>query len=133
MFAILFLLFTLVPALELYLLIAIGSRIGATTTIALVILTGIVGAGLAKAQGFLVLQKIQHNLANGQMPALNLTHGAFVLVGGLLLLTPGFLTDVIGFSFLLPFTRYVYIGMLQNYFKRRIQNSDAIKVEYREL
>ena len=147
MFPILFLLFTIVPVLELYLLITVGSKIGVFPTIAIVILTGIWGAGLARMQGFRVLTEIQNQLANGNLPTQELVHGAMVLTGGLLLLTPGFLTDIMGFLLLIPITRSIFIAAAGRYFRHRIHvlqtftpsnnenNEDpkTIKVEYREL
>jgi UPF0716 protein FxsA len=97
MFGILILLFTLVPALEFYLLFSIGSEIGAANTFGIIILTGVVGAALAKMQGLAILGKLQSELNQGKMPAAEIAHGFIVFGGGLLLLTPGFMTDVLGF------------------------------------
>ncbi len=81
MFLKLLILFTVIPLVELALLIEIGQKVGLTNTIALVILTGIIGAALARSQGFGIIQKIQAELAQGQIPADSLIHGAFILVG----------------------------------------------------
>ena len=132
MFLTLLMLFTVVPFVELYLLIVIGARIGAFTTIIIVILTGILGAALARNQGFRVLRELQVTTAQGQMPGKEMIHGALVLVGGLLLLTPGFLTDLLGFSLLTPFTRNFYVQKITDYFRRRMQ-PPSISVDYREL
>ena len=83
---------------ELYLLIMLGARIGAMPTIGLIVLTGIVGASLARQQGLSVLAKIQREMATGIPPTKELVEGALILVGGLVLLTPGILTDIFGFS-----------------------------------
>jgi len=91
--------------MELYILIEAGRIIGLGATIGLIMLTGAAGAWLARSQGVEILRKIQEETAQGQMPAITLIDGALVLVGGLLLLTPGFFTDVLGFSFLVPMTR----------------------------
>jgi len=101
----LLLLFTVVPAVELALLIKVGTFIGVSSTLTLIILTGIVGASLAKMQGFLVLSKIQQSLDRGVMPNNELIDGVMILVGGIVLLTPGFITDALGFFLLLPPTR----------------------------
>ena len=89
MFLILVLLFTCIPALELYLLFSVGAQIGAINTILIIIGTGIVGASLAKSQGLELLFKIQDQLNKGQMPTGQLLQGFLVMGGGLLLLTPG--------------------------------------------
>ena len=105
MFLRLFILFTFVPIIELAILIEIGSRVGTFHTIMLIITTGIVGALLAQSQGLAVIRKIQEELTFGRPPAGELVDGLFVLVGGLLLVTPGIITDIVGFVFLLPITR----------------------------
>ncbi len=111
MFGILLLLFTIVPALEIFLFIEIGGKIGAFNTFAIVIVTGIVGATLAKSQGLAILQKIQNELNQGALPADQIIHGLLVFGGGLLLLTPGFLTDILGLSMVFPGTRHLLIGL----------------------
>ncbi|MFH1360383.1 MAG: FxsA family protein [Candidatus Omnitrophota bacterium] len=105
MFAYLFLLFTIVPAVELMLLIKVGTYIGAFNTVLLIILTGVWGAHLARLQGFLIVRKINESLAQGQMPTEEMLEGFMVFCGGVLLLTPGFITDLLGFLLLIPFTR----------------------------
>jgi len=132
LFLTLLLLFTVVPFIELYLLIVIGARIGALTTIMIVILTGIIGAALARNQGFRVLRELQTTTAQGQMPGREMIHGALVLIGGLFLLTPGFLTDALGFSLLIPHTRNYWVQKITDYFRRRMQ-PPSISVDYREF
>lgn len=105
MFPYLILLFTVLPALELVLLIKIGASIGAGNTFSLIILTGILGASLARIQGFSVLRNIQDSLSRGQMPTEEMLDGVMIFVGGIVLLTPGFITDIIGFMLLIPWTR----------------------------
>ena len=107
MFLRLFILFTFVPIIELAILIEIGSRVGTFHTIMLIITTGIVGALLAQSQGLAVIRKIQEELSFGRPPAGELVDGLFVLVGGLLLVTPGIITDIVGFVLLLPITRNI--------------------------
>ena len=104
-FPILLLLFLLVPLLEIYLLIVVGGIIGALPTVVLVVLTAVIGAALARHQGLATLQRLQATLARGETPAFEMLEGALLLVGALLLLTPGFFTDVLGFACLLPPTR----------------------------
>lgn len=121
MFLKLFLAFTLIPALELYLLIEVGSRIGALNTISLILLTGMAGAWLAQSQGLRVIRSIQEKTAQGLAPSSELIQGIMVLVGGITLLTPGFITDIIGLSLIMPGTRHLYARAIENYIKRNIQ------------
>ncbi|MGD8620170.1 MAG: FxsA family protein [Gammaproteobacteria bacterium] len=104
-FPVLLLLFLLVPLLEIYLLIVVGGIIGALPTVALVVLTAVIGAALARHQGLATLQRVQASLARGEAPAIEMLEGALLLVGALLLLTPGFFTDALGFVCLVPPTR----------------------------
>jgi UPF0716 protein FxsA len=124
MFSLLVLLFTVVPALEIYLLFTIGAQIGGLNTLAIVIITGIVGAALAKTQGLSILQKIQGDLQRGALPAAQILHGLLVFAGGLLLLTPGFATDIFGLSMVIPGTRHIIALWLQKYFERAIANGN---------
>ena len=101
----LFLLFTAVPFVELWLLLAIGKRIGAGWTLTLVVLSGLLGVYLVRAQGLHLLYKIREEIRWGRLPADEMMDGVCILAGGLLLLTPGLLTDLTGFSLLLPAVR----------------------------
>jgi len=98
-------LFLAIPIVEMILLIEIGRRIGLLATLGVVVLTGIIGAMLARAEGLEVFRRIQSDLAEGRLPGDAILDGVFVLAGGLLLLTPGLLTDLVGFLVLVPFTR----------------------------
>lgn len=98
----LLLLFIAVPLVEAWLLIEIGSRIGALTTIALVIFTAIVGSQLVRLQGLRTVREIQACQRRGEAPALPLLEGAALLLAGLLLVLPGFITDAVGFLLLIP-------------------------------
>jgi UPF0716 protein FxsA len=98
----LFLLFTLVPVAELALLIWIGSKTSVLFTVALVLTTGIVGAALARWQGWRTYVRIQDELAAGRMPGDALVDGVLILIAGLLLVTPGVMTDAVGFALLVP-------------------------------
>lgn len=102
MFVRLLLLFTLVPLVELALLVYLGREVGFWPTVALVLGTGILGAWLAKLQGLLVLRQVQGELARGRLPTAALVDGALILVAGTLLLTPGLITDLWGFVLLVP-------------------------------
>ena len=101
----LFLAFTIIPVVEIYLLIQIGTIFGALTSIALVIVTGFLGAYLARIQGLQTLFRIQKSLHDGQMPSGELLDALLIGIAGLVLLTPGFLTDAFGFLLLIPHTR----------------------------
>lgn len=103
----LFLAFTIIPIFEIYILIKIGSIFGAFTSIALVIITGFLGAYLARIQGLNTLFRIQESLREGRMPSGELFDALLILVAGLLLLTPGFFTDTIGFVLLIQTTRNI--------------------------
>lgn len=101
----LFLAFTIIPIIEIYLLIEIGSMFGALTAVTLVILTGFLGAFLARMQGLQTLYRIQESLREGRMPSGELLDALLIVIAGLVLLTPGFLTDSAGFLLLIPSTR----------------------------
>ncbi len=120
----LLLLFTLLPLLEIWILIELGSMIGSGPTILLIASTGFIGVLLARSQGFAVLYKMQRDMEAGLVPAEQFFDGACILVGGALLLTPGLLTDLVGFSLLLPFTRSLYKSAAQKYFSRRQQEGN---------
>lgn len=117
LFGYLLFLFIVVPLVELTLLIHVGQFIGVMNTIAIVVLTGIAGASLARHQGFQVLQKITQSMQQGVLPSEALVDGVIILVCGFLLLTPGFLTDILGFAGLIPWTR----GIVKTFVKRHIQ------------
>ena len=117
MFLYLFLLFTILPAAELLLIIKVGSQIGAINTLAVLILIGSGGAYLARLQGFQVIKNIQQSLAQGILPTEDMLDGFIILCGGILLLTPGFLTDIVGIIFLFPPSRF----FLKLFFKKKFQ------------
>ncbi|MEZ6853363.1 FxsA family protein [Halodesulfovibrio aestuarii] len=116
MFGRLFLLFTLIPILELYMLVSVGSVIGGLPTIGIVIITGIAGAWLARMEGFNTMQKVRQSLNEGAMPADEMVEGLLILIAGLLLLTPGFVTDFAGLALLLPLTRKPFARWLRKQF-----------------
>ena len=112
----LFLAFTIIPFLEIYLLIEIGSHIGAFNTLMIVILTGFLGALLARYQGLKTMLKVRESLARGEMPAEHLLDALLILLAGIVLLTPGFLTDLAGFFILVPTTRFHFKRWLRKRF-----------------
>ncbi len=99
---IIFLIFLAVPLIEIFLLIKVVNVIGAPWTIALVVLTALVGAWLVRLQGLSALNRVCRSAARGELPAFELLEGLFLLAAGALLLTPGFFTDVVGFACLTP-------------------------------
>jgi UPF0716 protein FxsA len=115
----LFLLFTVVPAVELYLLLQLGAWLGPTQTIGVILLTGVCGAWLAKREGVQVLLDLQQELQGGLPPASRLLEGALVVAGGLLLVTPGVMTDITGFAFILPPSRRLLAPALGNWLRGR--------------
>lgn len=106
----LLILFVVTPLVELYTLIAVGSRIGALSTILLCLLTAVIGAFMIRRQGLATINKMQNAMANGEVPATEMLHGALLLVCGMLMLTPGFVTDFFGFLLLVPMIRWALIG-----------------------
>jgi len=113
------LLFVVVPVLEIYVLIQVGQVIGAWWTILLLVADGFLGSWLMKREGSRAWRALREALDERRMPARELADGALILVGGTLLLTPGFLTDVVGFFFVLPFTRPVARRALTGYLNRK--------------
>ena len=108
---ILLLVFVAVPAVELYLLIEVGSQIGAAPTIALTVLTAMFGGLLVRLQGFATLSRARDAAGRGEVPALEMVDGVILLVAGLALLLPGFVTDALGFSLLVPPLRRCLIAL----------------------
>jgi len=121
-------LFVVVPVLELWLLIRIGTVIGASTTILLVLTTAFVGMALARSQGFQILMRAQEALNRGELPNEALFDGIFILIGGILLLTPGFITDTVGFFFLLPPTRALLKDFLKRKWRRAMQQGRTVYI-----
>merc|ERR1711871_716762 len=116
-----FLLFTIIPAFEIWLLIKIGGIIGGFETIFLIILTGVVGANLTRKQGIQVLAELNNALQTGKSPAKKVTEGLLILGGGILLITPGVCTDIIGLCVMIPPFRAAIAEVLQNILLKRIQ------------
>ncbi|MDH3325345.1 MAG: FxsA family protein [Gammaproteobacteria bacterium] len=106
---ILIVLFIAIPVIEIYLLIKVGSVIGAIPTILIIIGTAVLGAAMLRAQGISTFQRVQNTMQRGEIPALEMMEGLILLISGALLLTPGFFTDAIGFVALIPFARRAFI------------------------
>jgi UPF0716 protein FxsA len=128
MLAYLVVLLTVVPIFELYVLIKVGQFIGALNTVLVVLLTGIAGAILAKLQGLSILRRIQEDLLRGIMPAASLLDGLFILSGGILLITPGFITDCLGLLFLVPMTRDIFKRWLKKKFRQMIDEGQTLTI-----
>lgn len=118
----LFLCFTLIPVIELYLLIKIGAVLGGFNTILLVLMTGFAGAWLARQEGMNTMMRLRTNLNQGLMPAEELMDAVIIFVAGVVLITPGLITDVFGLLLLWPVTRNKFKRMLRKKF-------DAMKLQ----
>ena len=116
----LFLLFTVVPLVELYLLIAVGRVLGPMATIGLVLVTGAVGAWFARLEGARVIRRWQEAIARQQIPKDGVIDGFLIFIGGLMLITPGILTDIAGLSMVMPPTRRLIAGFVRRWFERQI-------------
>ena len=106
-----FLLFIGLPALEIFLLIKIGGQVGALNTVALIFLTAIIGIYFAKLQGIQTLKSGMVNLYQNKMPVYEMMSGATIAIAAILLIIPGFFTDLIGFLLLIPFTRKIFFKL----------------------
>lgn len=146
MFARLFLVFTSVSLLEIYVLVKVGGFLGAWPTVCLVILTALVGSALVRSQGFQLVRQLQSRMAAGEMPGQQLIEGILLIISGVLLVTPGFVTDFCGLLLLQPalrakiarsamanatFTSNVHMGgFSQGGFSRGANDDDIIEGEF---
>ncbi|MEM7304473.1 MAG: FxsA family protein [Pseudomonadota bacterium] len=108
------LIFIGIPLIEVYLFIEVGEQIGALPTVLLCITTALIGSAMVRAQGISTMAKFQQEVATGQMPAATMMEGFALMLGGILLITPGFFTDAIGFLCLIPYTRRAVISRMIN-------------------
>jgi UPF0716 protein FxsA len=115
-------LFTAVPLVELWLLLEIGAMIGPLSTVAIILITGVVGASLARWQGVLCLQTVQKQVSAGQLPTDSLLDGLGIMVAAALLVTPGILTDVVGFGLLIPPVRRIIRRIVAKRIRAKISN-----------
>ena len=120
MFTRLLILLIILPIAEIYVLVESGRLIGVLPTVLLVIATGIAGSWLMRHQGLTLLRRLQQELAGGQLPTGTVLNGVLVLLGGILLVTPGFCTDLLGFSMLAPGTRRLWAAWLQRWLARQL-------------
>ena len=119
------LLFIGLPLLELYILIKIGSHLGAFTTIALIIFSGVLGLLLARFEGLRTLHQIRQNLSQGIVPAEELVDSVLIFVGGVLFVVPGVITDFAALVLLIPFTRTIFKRWLRRRFDRAVERGNV--------
>ncbi|MFD3445336.1 FxsA family protein [Microbacteriaceae bacterium 4G12] len=122
MFKVLISLLILIPAIEISLLVASSHWIGIWPTFLIIVTTGVIGAYLAKTQGVAALREIRYRLSRGQMPTESLLDGICILIGGILLVTPGYVTDLLGFLFLFPVTRRPLQYFMFRWIERKIRD-----------
>jgi UPF0716 protein FxsA len=118
------LLIIIIPAIDIGVLLVSGKTIGVLPTIAIIILTGIAGAYLAKKEGLQTIRRAQEQFSQGQIPGESVLDGICVIIGGTLLLTPGFITDLLGFLLLFPPSRRPFKLLMKNALRKRIQNGN---------
>lgn len=116
--------FTLIPVLELYVIIKLGAVLGALNTIIVVIVTAVAGAYLARVQGLQTMLRVRAKLNSGEMPTNDLIDAAVIFMAGVVLLTPGFITDALGILLLVPATRSVFKRWLQQKFEHWSRNTE---------
>ncbi|MDC9727052.1 MAG: FxsA family protein [Candidatus Thioglobus sp.] len=104
--------FVVMTLLEIYVLVSVGEAIGGFSTVLLVVITALIGSTLLKQQGWSTMAKAQNAMANGQTPAFEMLEGVVILISGVLLLTPGFITDIVGLLGLVPFSRVYFIDRI---------------------
>lgn len=129
MFFKLLMIFILVPLIELYFLLEISQFIGVFTTVMVIIFTGAAGVSIAKRQGYQVVNNIRSTLNAGKMPTDDLISALLILVGGVTLLTPGFLTDITGFLLILPGSRDLIAALVKKYFLKYVKEN-KVEVHY---
>lgn len=129
MLAKLFLVFTLLPLLELLVLIPLGQQIGVWPTIGIVVATAAIGAWLGKKQGVDAWRRLKNDLATGQLPADSLLDGLFVLIASTLLITPGVLSDMAGIVLLLPAARKPFKAWAKRQFTNMLQNPNVTVID----
>lgn len=130
MFGKLFILFALMPILEIALLINVGDAIGGWNTVAIVILTAIVGAHLVRKEGLHTLFTAQTKLNQGELPGQQMAEGLLLVIAGVLLVTPGFITDIIGFTLAMPLTRPAIARSLMKQIKVRSVSSSGFQSQF---
>ncbi|MDB2412529.1 FxsA family protein [Litoricolaceae bacterium] len=128
------LLFMLIPIVEMWILIEVGGWIGALPTIGLVVLTATIGLSLLKQQGLSTLMRARRKMDEGAIPASELVSGVMIAVGGALLLTPGFVTDAVGFALLIPQTRkWLLFKLIDRYRDKIVIEGEFHRVDDRNF
>ena len=128
------LLFMLIPFFEMWILIEVGGWIGALPTIGLVVLTAMIGLSLLKQQGLSTLMRARRKMDEGAIPASELVSGVMIAVGGALLLTPGFVTDALGFALLIPQTRkWLLFKLIDRYRDKIVIEGEFHRVDDRNF
>ena len=122
--------FILLPIAELWLLFKVDAHLGLGATLLIVVVTGFVGAWLARAQGLMVMMQIQRDLNEGRMPAPRLLDGTMILVAGALLITPGLITDTVGFLLLVPSVRVLIKAWLRTKIEEKLKDG-SMNVSFR--
>ena len=117
-------LFVLTPLVELVILVYLGMAIGAGYTVLIVVATGVAGAALARSQGLAALSRARGSIEQGTIPSGELFEGALILAGGLMLMTPGIITDIVGFALLIPPSRRLARRWLSSQIRRKIEKGD---------
>ncbi|WP_218354163.1 FxsA family protein [Alteromonas lipotrueiana] len=117
---ILFLLFAILPIIEIAILVKVGGIIGGWNTIALVIITAFIGAYMVRREGLQTLQKAQAKMQQNELPGSEMVQGLMLVVAGVLLVTPGFMTDIIGMLFVFPGSRHFIAGHISKHMKTRV-------------
>ncbi|WP_036697678.1 FxsA family protein [Paenibacillus taiwanensis] len=117
---------TLIPALEIYGFVLMSGWVGGWNTLLLILLTGVVGAVVARYEGRQVLQDARQQMQAGQVPGRVMIDGLCILAGGVLLITPGFFTDIIGFTLVFPLTRPIYRYYLLKWIEKKMKNGEFI-------
>jgi len=123
LFFYLLIIFIILPIIEISIFIQVGGFVGTFNTILIIFLTATVGVYFVRQQGFRTFQKITIELQNQQIPVQGMFDGLVILISGILLVTPGFLTDIIGFLGLIPQTRVLLLGIIKNLFLQRYSNA----------
>ena len=131
-------LFIIIPIIEISLFIEIGSIIGSFYTIILIFVTAIVGVFFVRQQGISTFQKLTSQLQNLETPVQTMFEGLVILISGILLITPGFFTDALGFLGLIPFSRIIFIKLVASYIlsrygKQSNQNKNTIEGEFIDI
>ena len=130
----LFPIFVVVTLAEIYVLVSVGQAIGGLSTVLLVVITAFIGTSLLRQQGWSTMAKAQQSMAEGRTPAMEMLEGVVILVSGILLLTPGFLTDGLGLLGLMPWSRHYFINhFLEKNAERVFKSRNSVFINRSEM